>query len=360
MVPKSENSKDLSKPLPSYTLETLPQHILNWVDNYNHDVIVMFNDIGNIFYTSHSIQRQLGYAPTELNGFNWREIISPSDLAYINEHFLRHSLDAQAFNIRLRHKQGKWIWFEVVAAKHIINDEICYTVVLKDISDKKEAEELMIRSEKMSVAGQLAAGIAHEIRNPLTSLKGFVQLLQGGLIQKDAYYKIMLDEIDKMESITSELLFISKPLSNDFQIESLNDMVNDVMYLLRAQGKIRNISLNWEETEDHLINCNRSQIKQVLINLIKNAIEAMEQKGTIHIQTYKAEESVYIDIIDEGPGIPEEIIHKLTEPFFTTKESGTGLGLMITHQILQKHNGTLKVLSNEKKGSTFQIILPLN
>ncbi len=136
---------------------------------------------------------------------------------------------------------------------------------------------------KMSVAGQLAAGIAHEIRNPLTSLKGFLQLLQAGVNRKEEYYQIMVDEIEKMEAITSELLFISKPMTDNKDWENLPELIDDVITLLHPQAKLKNITIV-QEGEDRLrLNCDRSQIKQVFINILKNAIEAMDNPGHIKV-----------------------------------------------------------------------------
>lgn len=216
----------------------------------------------------------------------------------------------------------------------------------------------MIRSEKMSVAGQLAAGIAHEIRNPLTSLKGFLQLLQAGVSREDAYHNIMVDEIEKMENITSELLFISKPMTDHKEMVKLPEMVEDVVTLLQPEAKLKNIEIKMKQISSQNVNCDRSQIKQVFINILKNAIEAMDAPGCIKISSQLQKQGMAIDISDEGPGIPEEIIHKLGEPFFTTKQNGTGLGLMITRQILERHEGKLEILQNEETGSTFKVILP--
>ncbi|MFC3038848.1 ATP-binding protein [Virgibacillus xinjiangensis] len=235
-----------------------------------------------------------------------------------------------------------------------------YVSIFKDMTERKELEELMIRYEKMSDAGQLAAGIAHEIRNPLTSLKGFLQLLQAGVKGRDEYYKIMLEEIEKMEKITTELLFVSKPLTDHLKMEPVTEMIRDVVTLMSTQAKIKGIDISHiaEEEDASFIYCDRSQVKQVLLNLIKNSIEAMEEPGRIVVKTIKNTEEICIQVTDEGAGVPDELIHKLGEPFFTTKKGGTGLGLMITKKILERHNGKLSVKRNEEKGSTFMISFP--
>ncbi|SDQ58227.1 ATP-binding protein [Virgibacillus salinus] len=340
-------------------IAALPPSILEWIDKNTNGFIAIWDKNGRIIYISKSVEQLLGYKVTDLLGTQWYEKVSNEDVTYIKNHFDTNQDSSQLFNIMIQNIYGKNIWTEnLVSQIKDSNDNIYYAAAVKDITDKKEAEEMMIRSEKMSVAGQLAAGIAHEVRNPLTSLKGFLQLLQAGVNRKEEYYKIMIDEIEKMETITSELLFISKPLTDNKQIEKVQEMVVDVITLLRPQAKLKNIDILFEQTGSQTVYCDRSQIKQVLINIVKNAIEAMEEPGNIQLNVLTSEDSILLDVIDGGPGIPEEIIHKLKEPFFTTKQSGTGLGLMITTQILERHDGKLEILQNENKGSTFRIILP--
>ncbi|WP_084710710.1 ATP-binding protein [Ornithinibacillus californiensis] len=340
-------------------LSHLPNFILDWIEQNSSDFFSIWDDRGNGQYFSKAVEKTLGFKPDELIGKSYRDMILPEELDYIKKQFSKDTFTNQTFNVHIINFDQKYIWCECKLAK--IKDpstgKVHYVGTTRDITDKKETEEMMIRSEKMSIAGQLAAGIAHEIRNPLTSIKGFLQLLQAGVNRKDVYYKIMIDEIEKMETITSELLFISKPLTDNKKQESINQMIQDVMELLKPQAKLKNVILETNGNENYIY-CDKSQIKQVLINIIKNAIEAMEEAGKISVSIDELESDVRIDISDEGPGIDEEVIHKLGEPFFTTKQQGTGLGLMITKQLLQRHNASLEILQNPIKGSTFRIIFP--
>ncbi|MEC5422592.1 ATP-binding protein [Virgibacillus sp. C22-A2] len=354
-TPKIPDNKNIQKDFPD--LSSLPPFILRWVEQNSNDIITVWGHDGRILFISQSIEQLLGYKTIDLRGTHWYDKISPEDVSYIKNKFENQLNKTQLFKVNILDSRGKYIWSECTVAK--VKDENCKTYfisTLKDITDKKQAEEMMIRSEKMSVAGQLAAGIAHEIRNPLTSLKGFLQLLQAGVNRKEEYYNIMIEEIEKMESITSELLFISKPLTDNKKVESVKKMIDDVVILLEPQAKLKTIKIECFVSEKEFIYCDRSQIKQVLINLVKNAIEAMDEPGTVKIAADSNKAHSEINIVDEGPGIPEEIIHKLGEPFFTTKQTGTGLGLMITKQILERHGAELKINKNDTVGSTFQII----
>lgn len=346
------------------SMTSLPRSILNWIDKNMNDIVVVLNEIGNIVYITKSVKNILNYRPNSLLGVNWTEIILNEEVNKIKQYITNNiNVDAKKFTFLLKipDRQGRNIQFQCMLTKIKENGEYIYISTLKDITNKQEMDEMMVRSEKMSVAGQLAAGIAHEIRNPLTSLKGFLQLLQAGTKQKDAYYKIMKDEIDKIETITSELLFISRPFTDRKEYESLNAMINDVLILLEPQARLKDVRLMYNGgKEDFDLYCDRSQIKQVLINLVKNAIEASEQSSVVKVQAYQVSDDILIEVIDEGVGISPSIIHKLDEPFFTTKQSGTGLGLMITKNILEHHYANLKIIPNEGKGTTFRIHFPID
>lgn len=342
----------------SSNFASLPMPILTWFDNNSNDMFSVWDKHGKCLFFSKSMERILGFKTSEFQNISWMDIVSPDDVNDLKIQFDNLVIHEQIFHINIKNKNESYNWCKCKIKKHIDEKKQIpyYLVVMKDVTDKKEIEEMVIRSEKMSVAGQLAAGVAHEIRNPLTSIKGFLQLLEAGVDRKDVYYKIMVDEIEKIEKITSELLYISKPLTDQKKEENVDKMIEDVVNLLKSQAKLKNITIKHVQSENAMVLCDRSQIKQVLLNLIKNAIEALEDNGMIHVVVKKINSKTQVDVIDEGPGISEEIIHKLGEPFFTTKPNGTGLGLMITKQILERHDARLEIFHNEVKGSTFRII----
>jgi len=343
------------------TLHTkIPSNILDWFGYHLGEILIIWNNSGEISYISHSIEKLLEYRVTELLGSKWLEAISYEDISYIKETLNNGRKETELLDLLLFHKNGRFLPAEcmIIGFKDEETAEVYFAGVLKDITAKKETEDMMRQSEKMHIAGQLAAGVAHEIRNPLTSIKGFLELLQAGVNRKDEYYPIIMEEIEKMEKMTSELLFISKPLNEERQQEPLYSMIEDIASLLQSQANLKDIKIIIRYPIDEYIYCNRSQIKQVLVNLIKNAIEAMQEAGKITIEVNSNQEHAIINIMDEGPGIPEEILAKLGEPFFTTKKDGTGLGLMITKQILDNHGASLNILENKEKGTTFQIVFP--
>ncbi|BAC13636.1 ATP-binding protein [Oceanobacillus iheyensis] len=335
----------------------LPDEIINWIDKKSDGIFVLLDIVGEILYITESIKRILGFSPSKVVGLNWDEMVSSKDVELARRKAELTDKTLRKFNLNVLNNDGNYVPLTCEFEYYRTVDKQIYVLVyLKDLTVKKELEDMMVRSEKMNVAGQLAAGIAHEIRNPLTSLKGFLQLLQAGVNHKEEYFKIMIEEIEKIESITSELLFISKPLTDNRTDEIISDMINDVIMLLSPQAKQKNIRIVKLGVCNQTIVCDRSQIKQVLINLVKNAIEAMDNGGEIIITSEDVEDNVIVSVIDEGIGIPEGILHKLGEPFFTTKQTGTGLGLLITKQILEAHNANFEVSNNHDKGSTFKLV----
>ncbi|WP_134703583.1 PAS domain S-box protein [Ammoniphilus sp. YIM 78166] len=255
---------------------------------------------------------------------------------------------------------GEIIDVEIKAIPFLYLDEPSLHIVVRDITELKRSREIIQHSDKLTVVGELAAGIAHEIRNPLTSLRGFVQLLGLGHDFGKEYSHIMLSEIDRINSIVSELLLLAKPRNLDFAHRNLREMLDDVITLLNAQANLHGVQIvtSYIEQSNSIIFCEENKIKQVFINILKNAIEAMTDGGQVTIEVVPTHQEVCISFVDEGCGIPEELLPKIGQPFYTTKEKGTGLGMMISHSIIQSHQGTLNIHSQLGKGTVVEITLP--
>lgn len=234
--------------------------------------------------------------------------------------------------------------------------------VMRDITERKRTDEMIRKSEKLSVVGQLAAGVAHEIRNPLTSLKGFLQLLNSKNLGHNKYFDIMQAEIERINFIVNEFMIVSNPQVVRSQEEkNLESILENIVLLLGAQANLINVQIATEfESDIPLIKCDENQLKQVFINILKNALEAMDNGGVILIQVKNIQPNkILIRFIDQGIGIPEEQIPKLGEPFHSTKEHGTGLGLMVTNKIIEGHRGSMSIKSKVNQGTTVDIILPI-
>jgi signal transduction histidine kinase len=241
---------------------------------------------------------------------------------------------------------------------------IAYILVVRFnsyINSLTEVHEELRHKEKLAIVGQMATAIGHEIRNPLSSLKGFAQLQKEIYPNTNDYYPIMIQEIDRINSIVNDLMYLGKPKSVKFEKASIEEIIAYTISITFQQAERQSVLV--ETLIDNpipLVDCDQKQLKQVFINLIKNAIEAMIEGGKILINIKTLEgKKVCITIEDEGPGVPEEIINNLGKPFFTTKLNGTGLGLMVTNQIIKDHNGEMKIESNLGKGTKVIVSLPL-
>ncbi|MEK3854728.1 sensor histidine kinase [Cytobacillus sp. FSL H8-0458] len=213
---------------------------------------------------------------------------------------------------------------------------------------------------------QLAAALAHEIRNPLTTVKGFMELLKPYLIEigKEQYAQIAIDEINRANDMIYEFLNASKSGLNKKTEIDLNKLIQEMKILFENQANIKNIKLSVSLCPgNHIIYGDSNKIKQVLINIIKNALEACEEahtgEGKVCLSAKSNSNQTQIIIEDNGPGMTEETLNKLFLPFYTTKEKGTGIGLSICRKIIEEHNGRITAHSRLSQGSVFTIELPV-
>jgi PAS domain S-box-containing protein len=311
---------------------------------------------------SEGVYELLGAEPRTIESFF--TYIHPNDLNFVKD-IGKSSNEGAPYNIEYRIIKVDGTQINVYEQAEVFfdaNGNVERKIgTIQDITERKNTEERLQNSEKLSVVGQLAAGVAHEIRNPLTSLRGFIQLLQAGMQGKE-YYTIMLDELDRIEFIVSEFLNLAKPQAVTYEKNHPIELLNDVIILLKTETNLNNIAIV-ESFQDNIpcIYCEKNQIKQVLINIFKNAIESMHNGGKITVSTRLSSfNDLVICIKDQGVGIPTSRLEKLGEPFYSTKEKGTGLGLMICQKIIESHGGKITYESIENKGTTVTINLPIN
>lgn len=177
--------------------------------------------------------------------------------------------------------------------------------------------------------------------------------------ENEHYFNIIFSELSRIELILSELLMLAKPQQNALKEKlDLIRLIREVTALLETQANLNGILINTILPDNIYIKGDQNQLKQVFINLIKNAVESMPNGGTVHLTVRETEDSVIVEVEDEGEGIPEHVMKRIGEPFLTTKEKGTGLGLMVTFNIIENHNGTIEVDSKAEKGTIFKISFP--
>lgn len=330
-------------------------------------IVAITDNKGIIQYVNDTFCEISKYSREELLGQNHRIINSGFHSKEFFSNLWKTICQGKVWKgeVRNKAKDGTFYWVDTTIVP-FINDQgkpYQYVAIRSDITERKLTEEQLRKSERLSIVSQLAAGVAHEIRNPLTALKRIIRMLDTQENNENAgeYFPIILSELDRIEFIVNEYLTLAKPQIAKFEDKNVKKILQNLMKLVDIHAAMNNIRIETDFAEDIPdIHCDENQLKQVFINLIKNAIEAMPHGGTLTIQVKRQElDQLLIRFIDEGVGIPEEVIAKLGEPFFTTKEKGTGLGLMVSYRIIQSHEGSLKFTSQNGEGTTVDVLIPV-
>ena len=232
--------------------------------------------------------------------------------------------------------------------------------VARDITEIKKLQEKLVLSERMAALGEVAAKVAHDIRNPLVSVGGFARRLEKKLDGNlKEYASIIVNETARLESILNEILSFVRGAKLEKEMVNMNELVDEVTSLMKSELDERHIVFVKEFAIPHEIYVDPNSIKEALLNVLTNAVQAIGSNGTLFAKTYMSNDSAVIEVKDTGKGISDEVLPFIFDPFFTTKGSGTGLGLTITHKIIEKHNGRIEVESEVNRGSTFKVFLPL-
>ncbi|WP_373233203.1 nitrogen regulation protein NR(II) [Cohnella sp.] len=239
-------------------------------------------------------------------------------------------------------------------------------ILFRDVSHLIMLEEQIRRSDRLKTIGQIAAGTAHEIRNPLTAIKGFMQLLSKTLAERDMskeqeYVGIVLSEIERVNDLVSDFLLLSKPKKMKRMAIRIDVVLQEILPIIRNEAHLHNVIIQYYPNQESLpILVDKELLKQVFLNLGKNAIEAMEGGGTLIIREQSQPDQagkIAVEISDTGMGIPASELEKVFDPFFTTKPQGTGLGLSVCQRIVHDLGGSIEVAS-DKNGSRFTVRLP--
>jgi PAS domain S-box-containing protein len=350
------------------------KHFQSLIEN-GLDIITILSSEGRIRYESPSVERVLGYRPAELMGVNAFDLVHPADLAAISETFRSAVQDpgrSDSAEVRFRHKDGSWKTLEVMG-KSVAADDGSVNVIInsRDITDRKRLEEDLIRAQKLESLGILAGGIAHDFNNLLVGIMGNLSLSMLDLDPAGAackQLKVAERASLRAQSLTQQLLTFSRGGAPVKKIIAVGPVVREaVEFSLRGSG----VTCAVELTPDlRPIMADAGQIAQVVNNLVINADQAVHGGGAITVRAenddaahqrvpaLKPGRYVRLSVRDSGIGIPREHIHKIFDPYYTTKQKGSGLGLAVTYSIIRKHDGHITVESAPGAGTTFSVYLP--
>lgn len=331
--------------------------------------IQITNASGKIIYVNPAYERISGYTRDELIGRNPNIISSGRQSKKFWEKIWKHILSGKQWigEVQNRRKNGELIYTSL-AISPILDEEkvvIGFFGAHRDITEQKLLEQQLVRSQKMETFGTLAAGIAHEVGNPLTAISSLVQLIQRTTGEEFVSEKLELvkNQVNRINKIIRELVDFSRPSGYIVQGVSVNAILKDALNIVQYGKKVRAITFNIQLAEGlPQVYVVADQLVQVFINILMNAVDACEGMiATIDVVSFFDEEQVKVHIADSGTGIPENQLGKIFDPFFTTKEigKGTGLGLWVSLGIIKNFSGDIHVESEVGKGTTFEISLPM-
>ena len=337
-------------------VETYSRNIIQNVS----DAIIVCEGAGEIKIFNQSASKLFGIEPGMVLGKNVKSISKEIDW----DTFFREQISMQEITLQIR-DHVKYI---LVSQSQYLNadDIITRILVFRDLTDQKRLQSQIQRRERLTALGQLASGVAHEIRNPLNAIGMIIQQLDRDfkpLSQEDDYHQLMgmvYQEVKRINQTIENFLKFARPEELNPEVFSLNDFLSDLRReykaLLTESGIQMELDLNWSGE----VKWDSGKIRQILRNLIQNSIDAMGDGGRITIQVSQAEEQfLELRVSDNGPGISPEIQRKIFNLYFTTKATGTGIGLSIIQQIVDQHEGSISFDSISGKGTNFLIILPV-
>jgi two-component system NtrC family sensor kinase len=338
------------------------------------DAISVVDLEGKVLYWNEGAERIYGYQKEEVLGKKLSDFLSPRDekLRVEEERSMEKIMGrvkkgevVPNIEVKRQTKEGKEIITSMTIStlRNASGEIIGASRICKDITDLKKAEERLVLAERLSSLGELTAGVAHELRNPLAGIKINTQILSRKKDLPEMEEKLLnstQEGIEKIQKIVDDMLHFAKPKASHFKQEEINGVVEQSLAILQTKLKKGNISFVFEQGQGlPKVRIDIHQIQQVLVNVILNAIQAMEKGGTLTIRTSLTNgDGVGIEVRDTGVGIPRSYLKRIFDPFFTTKSEGTGLGLSISAKILENHGATIDVVSEEGMGSTFTIHFP--
>ena len=309
----------------------------------------------------------LGLKESEVRGMDFNEVIDFETTGIFQT--LNHCLSLLDREINYRKKSGEIVPLALSITPIMDEAESCRgaVIILRDLREIKQLEEKVRRSEKLAAIGELAAGVAHEIRNPLSSIRGFAQYLRHTLKDKPRekeYAETMVSEVDRINTVVTDLLTFARPMEAELAPTDLTELLEHTVRLVQADARALKAGIQMDINDLSKVPLDADRMTQAILNLLLNSLQTVKTGGqiTVGADMNPSDSCLTIWVEDDGPGIPADQKEKIFDPFFTTREKGTGLGLAIVHKIVENHNGDISLESppnGKRHGCRFTIRIPV-
>lgn len=326
--------------------------------NFSPNLMAISTFDGRFIDVNDSFLRSTGYRREEVLGhtiFELNTLAKPEEgdnlIQMLNEQGRINNMETH-----FRAKTGE-VRVGLFSGEQIsIEGKQCILGIINDITERKKVEKEMARLDRLHLVGEMAACIGHEIRNPITAVRGFLQLLKKDKedTKNKEYFGIMIEELDRANSIIAEFLSLAKNKVMDLKTQNLNSIIKSLSPLLAADAMNSNKSVEIALGEIPDLLLDEKEIRQLILNLVRNGLDAMSSGGNLYIRTYMDDKEVVLSLQDQGKGIEPDILEKLGTPFFTTKDNGTGLGLAVCYGIVTRHKAAIKA-ETCSTGTTFYV-----
>lgn len=338
------------------------------------DSIITIDERGIVESFNPASERIFGYVANEVIGRNVN-ILMPPPYREAHDGYLANYLKTGVRKIIGigrevigQRKDGSTFPMHLSVSEVRLGERRLFTGLVRDLTEQKNLEKQVLQAERLATIGKMAAKVAHEIRNPLSSISLNAELLEDEIGSYDSVntgeaktlLKAMIAEIDRVTALTEEYLQFSRLPEAQLAKGNLKQVIEEIVAFLRHTLAQKKIEVEYRQEILPDIRFDRAQIRRALLNIIRNAIDAMPKGGKLKIRTQQKDQKALIHIEDTGIGIPSNEIEKIFDPFFTTKDFGTGLGLAIVQQIIAEHGGQTYCNSTVDQGTTFSIILPID